>query len=206
MAVGMLQGFGLSLALQHPNGYARFVWIDGLAPDVRSNSNMQRWMRLMERFGFPVEVVEAKDAAEWLIAFLQEAGNEPEEDIYIFGAGMDRCSNFMEMSLSGDSGALAFQELLKYGTQRIHFFCWWSNVSMFKNHIGFGGEGYIGTRILLRMDTDTARDILGPFVNWSVRDNRAYVHDSTDLASDMVVMPLLPLSDRSCGRIEAEAW
>lgn len=206
-AIGMMQGFGVSLALQHPDGDARFVLIDGLAGDVYKNSNMQRWLRLMERFGFPVEVVSAKEAAQWLIAFRQEvmAGLD-REDTYILGMGMDRCGNFMESDLSGESGASAFQELLKYGTEGIHFICWWSNVTMFKNHIGFNSDGYIGTKILLRMDADTAHDILGPFVNWSVRDNRAYIHDSSDLATDSVVMPLLPISDRISGVIEAEVW
>ena len=78
--------------------------------------------------------------------------------------------------------------------------------NMYKSHIGFGNEGYIGTKVLLRTDTDTARDILGPFANWSVRDNRAYIHDSSDLPADVVVMPSQPLSDRVCGKVEAEVW
>lgn len=206
-AIGMIQGFGISLALQHPEGDARFVLIDGLAPDVRRNSNMQKWLNLMERFGFPVEIVAATNAADWLMSFQQEISfGESDEDTYIIGLGMDRCGNFSEMSLSGDSGASAFQSILKMGAKRVHFLGWWSNVAMFKEHLGFGNDGYLGTRILLRMDTDTAREVLGPFVNWSVRDNRAYIHDSTDLASDAVVMPIMPFSDRDCGVIEAEAW
>ena len=206
-AVGMLQGFGMSLALQHPNGDARFVLIDGLSVDVRKNSNMQKWLNLMERFGFPVEVITANAAADWLMSFQQEINySDADEDIYIIGIGMDRCGNFSEMSLSGESGASAFQSILKMGAKRVHFLGWWANVAMFKEHLGFGNDGYLGTRILLRMDTDTAREVLGPFVNWSVRDNRAYIHDSTDLASDAVVMPIMPFSDRDCGVIEAEAW
>lgn len=206
-AIGIIQGFAVSLALQHPNGDARFVMIDGLASDVRKNSNISRWLRLMERFGFPVEVVDAKDAAEWLIAFQQEVMVEnSEENTYILGFGMDRCSNFGEINLCGESGASAFQEILKYGTKGVHLICWWSNISTFNTHLGFGNDGYVGTKILLRMDTETARDVLGPFVNWSVRDNRAYIHDSSDLAADAVVMPLLPITDRVCGIIEAEDW
>lgn len=206
MAIGIAQGFGISLALQHPDGDARFVVIDGLASDVRKNSNMQRWLWLMERFGFPVEVVEAKNAAEWLMAFHQEVMAGLEECTYIFGLGMDRCSNFMDSNLCGESGASAFQELLKCGADGVHLLCWWSNVSMYNAHIGFNGDGYIGTKILLRMDTDTARGVLGPFVNWSVRDNRAYIHDASDFATDFTVMPLLPISDRMGGIIEAEDW
>ena len=206
-AVGILQGFGISLALQHPKGDARFILIDGLATDVRKNSNMHKWLKLMERFGFPVETIAANEAADWLMSFQQETSFcETNEDTYIIGLGMDRCGNFSEMSLSGESGASAFQSILKMGAKRIHFLGWWSNVSMFKEHLGFGNDGYLGTRILLRMDTDTAREVLGPFVNWSVRDNRAYIHDSSDLASDAVVMPIMPFSDRDCGVIEAEAW
>lgn len=207
MAVGMLEGFGLSLALQHPGGNARFVLIDGLAADIRKNCNLQRWLRLMERFGFPVEVVGAADAATWLMGFHQEVQSGcDEEDTYILGFGMDRCSDFTQCSLSGESGASAFQELLQLGVKGIHFLCWWSSVSMYKNHIGFSGDGYIGTKVLLRMDTDTARDVLGAFVNWGIRDNRACIHDAADLAADCTVMPLLPLTDRVSGLIEAEAW
>ena len=207
MAVGILQSFAMSLVLQHPNGDARLIMIDGLAPDVRKNSNIDRWLRLMERFGFPVEVVSAKDAADWFTNYYREIIDNPDdEDTYILGFGMDRCSNFMDSDLSGESGASAFQELLRRSTDGVHLMCWWSNVNMFKTHIGFNSDGYIGTKILLRMDTDTARDVLGPFVNWSVRDNRAYIHDSSDLAIDYTVMPSLPISDRVCGLIEAEAW
>lgn len=206
-AIGILQGFGISLALQHPDGDARFVLIDGLALDVRKNSNMQKWINLMERFGFPVEVVPANEAANWLINFQQEVDSyTPDEDTYIIGLGMDRCGNFSDMSLSGDSGASAFQSLLKMGTKGIHFLGWWSNVTLFKEHLGFGNDGYLGTKILLRMDSDLAHDVLGPFVNWSVRDNRAYIHDASDLAADAVVMPIMPLTARDCGVIEAEVW
>ena len=68
MAVGILQSFAMSLVLQHPNGDARLVMIDGLAPDVRKNSNIDRWLRLMERFGFPVEVVNARGAARGFVS------------------------------------------------------------------------------------------------------------------------------------------
>lgn len=207
MAAGILQSFAISLALQHPDGNARFVMIDGLAPDVRKNSNVDRWLRLMERFGFPVETVSAREAADWFLNFLrEEAGGPAEEDVYLLGFGMDRCSGFLETDLSGESGASAFQELLNRSADGIHLLCWWSNINLFKSHIGFSGDGCIGTKILLRMDTDTAREVLGPFVNWGVRDNRAYIHDTSDLAADDTVMPPMPVSDRICGLIEAEAW
>lgn len=206
MAVGMLQGFSVSLALQHPLGNARFVMFDGLTPEIRKNSNISRWQILMERFGFPVEVINANDAANWLKQNKADLMAESDEDVYIFGFGMDRCSNFLETDLGFETGASVMQELMKCGTKGVHFICWWSNVNSYKSQMGFDNDGYVGTKILLRMDTDTARDIMGPFVNWSVRDNRAFIHDSSDLDEDVVVMPVMPFTDRVCGSIEAGVW
>ena len=205
MALGMIQGIGLSLALQHPDGNARFVFLNGLASDVWKNSNMDRWLRLMERFGFPVEVYDSNYAAEWLMSFRQEADCE-DEDVYIICAGMDRFSSFSESNLSGESGTSALQELHKAGARRVHFICWWSSISVYKSHIGFDGEGYYGTKVLLRMDSDSAREVLGPFAQWGIKENRAYIHDTSDLASDAVVMPINPFTDRICGLIESETW
>ena len=207
MAIGMVQGICLALALQHPKGNARFVCINGLTPDIERNSNMKRWAQLMERFGFPIEYVAASEATDWLSGFYQEINNfEFNEDTYLLCIGMDRYSNFSEMNLCGESGADTFQKLLQLGTNGVHLICWWSNVSTYKTHLGFGNDGYFETKILLRMDTDTARDVLGPFIMWGVRENRAYIHDNSELSSDEVVIPLLPMNNRVCGMVESEGW
>lgn len=207
MAIGMVQGMCIALALQHPDGNARFVFIDGLGQDVSKNSNIRRWSQLMERFGFPVEFISANEAADWLSSFKQEINDfDPEEDTYIICLGMDRYSNFSEVNLCGESGADTFQQLLKCGIKGVHFICWWSNVSTYKSHLGFGNDGYFETKILLRMDTDTSREVLGPFISWSVRENRAYVHDNSELPSDEVVIPLVPINNRVCGIVESEGW
>ena len=207
MAIGMVQSICIALALQHPDGNARFVLIDGVGQDVYKNSNMRRWEQLMERFGYPVEIVTSSEAVDWLSSFRQEINDiDADEDTYILCLGMDRYSNFSEMNLCGESGVDTFQQLLKCGTKRVHLICWWSNVSTYKTHLGFGNEGYFETKVLLRMDTDTSRDILGPFISWSVRENRAYVHDNSELQSDEVVIPLMPVNNRVCGMVESERW
>jgi len=207
MAVGMIQGICVALALQHPDGDARFVLIDGLGQDIYKNSNTDRWSQLMERFGFPVELIATSEATNWLTEFKQEMNeSDGEEDTYILCLGMDRFSDFTEMNLCGESGADIFQQLLKCGTKGVHFICWWSNVSTYKTHLGFGNDGYFETKVLLRMDTDTSREVLGPFITWSVRENRAYVHDNSELPSDEVVIPLMPMNNRICGIIESEGW
>lgn len=207
IAIGMVQSLAISLALQHPNGDARIILLDGLRQDVFKNSNMHIWLKLMERFGFPVECIDAASSSKWLMDFYQEIkDSELEEDVYVFCLGMERYSNFTEMNLCGESGTDSFQKLLKFGTKGLHFICWWSNVSTYKNHLGFGNDGYFETKVLLRMDRDTSRDVLGPFVNWSVRDNRAYIHDNSELQTDEVVIPLMPINNRISGIIESEEW
>lgn len=85
MAVGMIQGMGVSLALQHPEGNGRFVLVNGLGQDIYANSNISRWLQLMERFGYPVEQVDSTEAIDWLSGFKQEIGDSAlEEDTYIF--------------------------------------------------------------------------------------------------------------------------
>ena len=207
IAIGMVQSISVALALQHADGNARFVFINGLAQDIYENSNINRWSQLMERFGFPIELISASEATNWLTEFKQEIKDfKAEEDTYILCIGMERFSDFSEMNLCGESGADTFQQLLKCGTKGVHFICWWSNVSTYKNHLGFGNDGYFGTKVLLRMDTDTSRDVLGPFITWSVRENRAYIHDNSELSSDEVVIPLMPMNNRICGIVESEEW
>lgn len=207
MAIGMVQSICIALALQHPEGNARFVLIDGLAPEVSRNSNISRWTQLMERFGFPIEYVSASEATDWLSSFKEEVNSyDPDEDTYILCLGMDRYSNFSEMNLCGESGVDTFQQLLQFGAKGVHFICWWSNVSTYKSHMGFGNDGYFDTKILLRMDTDTSRDVLDFMVTWSIRENRAYARDSAELPEDEVVIPLMPLNNRICGIVESKGW
>lgn len=207
IAIGYVQSIAFSLAMQHPLGNARFVVFNGVQNSTWANSNMERWKSLMERFGFPVEVVGSEHVSEWLMAFEQQSLTSiPDEDTYIFGIGMDRFNTLSERDLSGASGADSFRQLLKMGNKGIHLICWWSNTAMYNEHIGFGNDGYINTKILLRMDADTSRDVLGPFIKWNVRDNRAYIHDSSDLAEDSIVLPVIPLTNRACGLIETESW
>lgn len=207
IAIGMLETMAISLALQHTEGNARFVLIDGLDRRIRSNSEIDRWQQLMERFGYPVEIVPAAEVATWLKSFRNEVNlQQPEEDTYLLGAGMDRCSGFTDTDLTGESGADVFQQLLRFGSRGVHFICWWSNVATFNSHLGFGNDGYFNTKILLRMNSDSAKDVLGPFINWSVRDNRALIHDESDLKNDEIVIPFIPMTRRVCGQMEAEVW
>lgn len=212
-AIGLMQGMAISLALQHPTGNARFYLINGIDQAVGNQNGIPQWLRLMERFGFPVETIPLKEAPTFFVNLLTEvkAEQECEENRYILALAMDRCSGMAEQ-IGADffnpvSGASAFQELLKSGpTKGVHTIAWWSNVAMYRDHIGFNGDGYIDTKILLRLDDATSKNVLGPFVQWNGAAHRALIHDATDLQSDLTLIPISPCTVRDIGCMEAVVW
>lgn len=212
-AIGLVQGMAISLAFQHPSGNARFYLINGLDQSVAKQNGIPQWLRLMERFGFPVEMVSLKEAPSFFVNLSNEikATQDDEDNHYILALAMDRCSGMAE-PIGNDifnpvSGASAFQELLKSGPSKgVHTIAWWSNVAMYRDHIGFNGDGYIDTKILLRLDDATSKNVLGPFVQWSGVSHRALIHDATDLQSDLTLIPMSPCTVRDIGRMEAVVW
>lgn len=212
-AVGLVQGMAVSLALQHPLGNARFYFINGLDQSIANQNGIPQWLRLMERFGFPVETVSLKEAPAFFVSLSNEMKEtqEDEDNHYILALAMDRCSGMAE-PIGDDifnpvSGASAFQELLKSGPSKgVHIIAWWSNVAMYRDHIGFNGDGYIDTKILMRLDDATAKSVLGPFVQWGGTSHRALIHDATDLESDLTLIPMSPCTVRDIGQMEAVVW
>lgn len=212
-AIGLVQGMAISLALQHPLGNARFYLINGLEQSVANQNGMPQWVRLMERFGFPIEVVSLKDAPSFFINLSNKikTTQDDKDNYYILALAMDRCSGMADSNgtdiFNPVSGASAFQELLKIGPAKgVHTIAWWSNVAMYREHIGFNGDGYIDTKILLKLDDATSKNILGPFVKWSGASHRALIHDATDLQSDLTLIPMSPCTVRDIGQMEAVVW
>ena len=212
-AVGLLENMALALALQHPEGDARFVLVNGLEQSAAAHSGLDLWLRLMERFGFPVETVSAREAPAFFVRLASELKGQTgkEETVYLLGMALDRCPNMGEPVgediFTAVSGAESFQELLKSGPAKgLHVIAWWSSAAAYRDHIGFGGDGYLDTKILLRVDDATAKNVLGPFVSWQAAGNRLLLHDATDLEGDMTLIPMAPCTPRDCGRLEAAVW
>ena len=134
-----------------------------------------------------------------------------DENYYVLALAMDRCSNMNE-SIGPDifnpvSGSSAFQDVLKTGPSKgVHTIACWSNVAMYRDHIGFNGDGYIDTKILMRLDDATTKSVLGPFVQWNGPSHRVLLHDATDLQSDLTLIPMSPFSIRDAGKLEAVVW
>lgn len=212
-AIGLIESMAISLALQHPNGNARFFLINGLEANVSNYNGVNHWIRLMERFGFPVATIPFREAPSFFVNLANDIKATPdlEDTYYILALAMDRCSGMAEPIGSDPfnivTGAGAFQEILKIGPPKgVHTIAWWSNVAMYKEHIGFNGDGYIDTKILLRLDDATSKNVLGPFIQWNGPSHRALLHDATDLQADLTLIPMSPCSIRDIGELEAVVW
>ncbi len=229
VAIGMLECMSIALALQHINGDARFSFINCLDKQKYDRNGIENWLRAMERFGFPVEVISNEDASRFLNQVarqIEDNSYDADENHYIICTALDRCTTlgqkvkakttvgfgvsledpFARASQSG-TGIDALQTILRNGSQvGIHILSWWTNVTIFKEHIGLRGDGYINTKIILRLDTQTMQKLLSNFSTQALDNNRALIHDDTDLPSDVIVVPYVPMSQRDIGIMEAEAW
>lgn len=223
-AIGLIQSMGLALALQHVDGNARFSLVNGLDRAVFEKNGMSDWLSLMEKIGYYVDVIEKDNVS----AFFQSVASQVTdpnyteyETHYIFCLSLDRCST---LSLSAptpvetpnnnlfftpvtEKGVDSFQKVLQFGSARgTHIISWWTNATIYKDHIGYQGDGFINTKILLRVDNNTAQSILGMFTTWGVQPNRALVHDNSDLEENRIVVPYKPMSKRECGMVLSEDW
>ena len=209
LSVGIMQSIAISLALQHPAGDARFVAFDQLDQDIAQRNGHSIWLQTMERLGFPVEIISDSNTNDFLIQVRNELQNdEPDESLYIFGLAMDRAKSISRQDpISSESGLDFFREILRDGAmRRVHFFGAWSNVNTYQNHMGFGYEGYIETRIILRLNEASTQSLLGPFVHWSVQSNRVLVSDSTQLEEPTVIVPFVPLTNSVANKVLSYNW
>lgn len=212
-AIGTLENMAISLALQHPEGNAFFTFINGLDKTTESNNSIPLWIQTMERFGFGVEIISAKDAAQYFVNLADEMKSISgcDEHHYVIAMGMDRCSGMAESvgdnMFDTSTGASAFQDILKNGPLKgIHILAWWQNVAIYREHIGFSGDGYIDTKMILRMDDATAKSIFGPFVSWSSMPNRTLIHDAIEINENITLLPIAPCDPHSIGKLEAVMW
>lgn len=225
-AIGLLQAMSVALALQHADGKARFTCVNGLDNAMYSHNGMEDWQKLMAFLGFLVNVVDKKEAPEFFRKTAEQIisdGGESGKAHYILCFALDRCSTLdiampkpapslpggggFVLPSQGEKGTEAFQRVLQYGSAcGTHVIAWWTSAAIYRNHIGFMGAGFINTTLLLRVDGNTAQNLLGAFTQWSAQPNRVLVHDSTDLETNHVAVPYKPVSLQNCGRVRAEVW
>ena len=186
-AIGMLQAAGLALAFQHPGGDARFICLDLLSPSVARENNLGAFSDKMMQLGFAVEKYgesQIEAVLNDLAAELPTRGDTAEA-VYLLGFALDRLSAMPKV----------FERIIKEGPSRgIHTLSWWQKTANFNAHIGFGNASAFDIKAILRVDSREVSQLLGPFVQWEVRDNRALVADSTYRDNPETIIPFMPLT------------
>ncbi len=163
----------------------------------------------MEKLGFPLRQIKKPD----IPGFMQEAAEElasrgdGEPTRYIVGFGLDRANNLDTPDVFSHRPAEDFQTVLRDGPSKsVHVIGWWSNAASFKSHIGYGGEGFVDSLLMLRLDQAGVQEFLGPFVTWSVRDNRGLLTDRTQLTEPTLIIPFAPLDARDTATLSNTEW
>jgi len=208
-AIGTLQAAAISLALQHPGGDAEFVSLDILDDQTLSRNSHAQWLTVMESIGYPVRRVSRAEVAGYLQELATELGSREAESPprYIFGFGLDRATALDVPDMFARKPSEDLQQVLRMGSAKhIHILGWWANAATFSSHIGFGGEGFIDTLLMLRIDQGSVQDFLGPFVNWSVRDNRGLLSDRTQLPQPVTIIPFAPVTVRDVTKVTKTDW
>ncbi|MEV7769900.1 FtsK/SpoIIIE domain-containing protein [Microbacterium sp. NPDC086615] len=208
-AVGTLQSAAVSLALQHPAGDAEFVSLDMLDEHTFARNNHHQWLAVMESIDYPVRRVSRAEVASYLRELVAEISSREVESAprYIFGFGLDRATVLDVPDMFAHKPSEDLQHVLRMGSAKhIHMLCWWANAATFSSHIGFGGEGFIDALLMLRIDQSTVQEFLGPFVSWSVRDNRGLISDRTQLPKPVTIVPFAPVTARDVTTVVNTNW
>ena len=198
-AIGAVEAAIVSLACGNIRGDAQFVLCDLADRDMSGRNHVAGIAHVAESLGFAVEELDAAGFAERareLCAGL-EARGEDDDHVYLVCLCMEKAG-----ALPPEMGRLA-----KDGPARgVHLIVWWQKASAFDSRegMGFDGSRYFDVKVLLRLDAGETRHLLGPFVEWEPRRNRALVVDAVFGGEPTTVIPYLPLDDRGCERLVAD--
>lgn len=201
-AVGIMQSIAVSLALQHPQGDARFLFFDFSDKDASFLRNYPCFGTLMENCGYYIECYDPSQFTE----ILSDLTNTPtgSEDVYVFGAGMDKWK-FEADPFGSGSPLKSFAE--NGPANRLHFIGWWVKASAFSSQVSsYGSSDAFNTKVFLRLDERAVQSMTGPFVKWKAQDNRALVSDEVEFSSEISFIPYSPVSQDDITRYKTMIW
>ncbi|MCL2803434.1 MAG: FtsK/SpoIIIE domain-containing protein [Micrococcales bacterium] len=179
-AVIEIENIALSLAVQRPD--SRFVVLDCLEANASWDNTHAVFTQAMTGLSADLTVV-PRPEVEQFIANL--AGSLPQrqdaQDLVVIGLGMDRIRAM----------PAEFPDLVQTGpTSGVHFIGWWLKLDAFREHIGYGGESAFDIRLGLRLDAQSAKQLMSdPLLDWKPADNRMLAWDSTELPEAIRVIP-----------------
>ncbi|CAM3804414.1 FtsK/SpoIIIE domain-containing protein [Smaragdicoccus niigatensis] len=195
-AIGILHLAGVSLAVTGGNAPVRVLCLDLLDERTRLRSGQDNWYRLMNQLGCELVVKRAHDIVTCLESLAADvAAGTVDRPTFVIGFGLDR-ANLESADMFASSPADHFRTILRHGPARgVHVIGWWTNAATFSSHVGIGGDRYVDAMVFLRLDRSSVQGFLGPFVNWTVRDNRALWYDRTQLPEPVTIVPCAPTED-----------
>ena len=194
-AYGMMQSAAVSLALQHPNSDAKFIFCDFNVDNQLYDKQFPSFASYMESIGSPVDIlspVQFREALDKLQSCVDGS-----QTIYLFGSCMDRWE--YEKDPYGQGSPLkSFVETAP--ARGIHFIGWWQKASNYNAQVsGYGNSDAFNTKVFLRVDERTVQSLTSPFIRWTSQQNRALVSDSVEFSEEKVFIPYAPFdSSKMC--------
>lgn len=201
-AIGIIQGIALSLAIQHPQGDARFIFFDFTKEGASFEQNYPSFASLMVNIGYYIECYNT-DQFTTILTDLNEApiGNE---DVYIFGVGMDKWV-FTADPFGTGSPLKTFVE--NTPAKRMHFIGWWVKASGFSSQVSsFGSSDAFNTKVFLRIDERTVQSLTSPFIKWKAQDNRALIIDEIEFSDAISFIPYSPVDQNDITAYKTMIW
>lgn len=170
----------LSLATQRPS--TRFVVLD-------CSDGASGWVDLYPRLssvlnslGNSIEALGKANVETFVVDLANELPvRESPDDLVILGLGLDRVRTM----------PMEFQELVRTGpTVGVHVIGWWLKMDSFKEQVGYGGESFFDIRLALRLDPQSAKDLVNdPLLEWRPSENRMLAWDTSEMVEPTRVIP-----------------
>lgn len=201
-AAGMMQAIAVSLAVQHPEGDARFLFCDFAGKGVPYEEQYPDFAAVMESAGYFIESVPPEEFAAALgqLSAQEESG----DTVYLFGAAMDRW-RFEPDPYGQGSPLKSFVESAP--SKKMHFIGWWVKAASFTAQVaGFGTSDAFNSKVFLRIDERTVQSLTNPFVKWSALPNRALISDAVTFTEEADFIPYAPVSQEDLRLFEKQIW
>jgi len=191
-AYGMLQSVAISLAVQHPNHDAKFIFCDFNNDENTLCTRYPEFGSAMFSLGYEVQMVDPSRFTQCLDNLKKEYDGD--SDIYLFGSCMDRWE--YERDPYGKGSPLkSFVETAP--AKGVHFIGWWQKASNFNAQVsGFGNSDAFNTKVFLRVDERTVQSLTSPYIRWTSQNNRALISDAVEFSEEMTFIPYAPFDGR----------
>ncbi len=198
-AVGALQAAALSLAAQHGGDGAQIVIVDLLPETTSTACNMNEFTNILGTSGVTVTRYDNKNVDDYLISLndMIESRQPDDAPVYVVAFGLDRVRKFRHLDMARGATvtpADGVHALLRDGPPvGAHLLAWWSSLRVMNEHLGLEASGTVDGILALRVTSNDAQDLFGPFTVWKPDGPRGLLHDRVESSEPSVIVPFRPL-------------